>query len=188
MFKSISKHRYSLLGTLLAFSNLYLAYLFRFDLIPLKLPYTVIESILYLENPVYNFGGFFVDGTKPTIFRLPTIFILLYVSLNLYKYLLKPHTKSQTIFAIILLGGLGGLTLDILAYGSVCDWLGFMIPGGRYYSLLNISDLMILVSAPFAAIICIPNIILKIVAFVFSILVIGANSYYHFIALYNLII
>ena len=113
---------------------------------------------------------------------------MLYVSFNLYKYLLKPHTKSQTIFAIILLGGLGGLTLDILAYGSVCDWLGLMIPGGRYYSLLNISDLMILVSAPFAAIICIPNIILKIVAFVFSILVIGANSYYHFIALYNLII
>ena len=185
---SILKHRYALFGTLLAFGNLYLAYLFRFDLIPLKLPYTLIENILYLDNPVYNFGGFFVDGSEPTIYRLPTIFILLYVSYNLYKYLLKPHTKSQTIFAIILLGGLGGLTLDILAYGSVCDWLGFMIPGGRYYSLLNISDLMILVSAPFAAIICIPKIILKIVAFVFSILVIGANSYYHFIALYNLII
>ena len=35
---------------------------------------------------------------------------------------------------------MGGLTLDILSYGSVCDWLGFMIPGGRYYSLFNISD------------------------------------------------
>ena len=184
----IKKYRYALFGTLLAFGNLYLSYLFRFDLITLKLPYTLIENILYLDNPVYNFGGFFVDGSEPTIYRLPTIFILLYVSYNLYKYLLKPHTKSQTIFAIILLGGLGGLTLDILAYGSVCDWLGFIIPGGRYYSLLNISDLMILVSAPFAAIICIPKIILKIVAFVFSILVIVANSYYHFIALYNLII
>ena len=185
---SITKHRYALFGTLLAFINLYLSYLFRFDLIPIKLPYTLIENILYLDNPVYNFGGFFVDGSEPTIYRLPTIFILLYVSYNLYKYLLKPHTKSQTIFAIILLGGLGGLTLDILAYGSVCDWLGFMIPGSRYYSLLNISDLMILVSAPFAALLCIPNFILKVIAFIFSILVIGANSYYHFIALYKLII
>jgi len=113
---------------------------------------------------------------------------LIYVSYNLYKYLPKPHTKLQTIFAIILLGGLGGLTLDILAYGSVGDWLGFMIPGSRYYSLLNISDLMILVSAPFAALLCIPNFILKLIAFTFSILVIGANSYYHFIALYKLII
>ena len=112
---------------------------------------------------------------------------MIYVSYNLYKYLLKPHTKLQTIFAIILLGGLGGLTLDILAYGSVCDWLGFMIPGGRYYSLLNISDLMILVSAPFTALLCIPNFILKVIAFLFSILVIGANSNYHIIALYKLI-
>ena len=112
---------------------------------------------------------------------------MLYVSYNLYKYLLKPHTKSQTIFAVILLGGLGGLTLDILAYGSVCDWLGFMIPGSRYYSLLNISDLMILVSAPFAALLCIPNFSLKLIAFIFSILVIGANSFYHLIALYKLI-
>ena len=184
---SISKHRYALFGTLLAFGNLYLAYLFRYEILPLKLPYTLIENILYLDNPVYNFGGFFVDGSEPTIYRLPTIFILIYVSYNLYKYLLKPHTKSQTIFAVILLGGLGGLTLDILAYGSVCDWLGFMIPGGRYYSLLNISDLMILVSAPFAALLCVPNFILKVTAFIFSILVIGANSYYHFIALYKLI-
>jgi lipoprotein signal peptidase len=185
---SITKHRYALFGTLLAFINLYLSYLFRFDLIPIKLPYTLIENILYLDNPVYNFGGFFVDGSEPTIYRLPTIFILLYVSYNLYKYLLKPHTKSQTIFAVLLLGGVGGLTLDILSYGSVCDWLGFMIPGSRYYSLLNISDLMILISAPFAALLCIPNFILKVIAFIFSILVIGANSYYHFIALYNLII
>ena len=112
---------------------------------------------------------------------------MIYFSYVLYKYLLKPHTKSQTIFAVILLGGLGGLTLDILAYGSVCDWLGFMIPGSRYYSLLNISDLMILVSAPFASLLCIQNLILKVIAFAFSILVIGANSYYHFIALYKLI-
>ncbi len=185
---SISKHRYSLLGTLLAFGNIYLSYLFRYESFPLKLPYTLIENILYLDNPAYNYGGFFVDGSEPTIYRLPTIFILLYVSYNLYKYLLKPHTKSQTIFAIILLGGLGGLTLDILAYGSVCDWLGLMIPGSRYYSLLNISDLMVLVSAPFAALLCIPKFILKVIAFTFSILVIGANSYYHFIALYKLII
>ena len=98
---------------------------------------------VHLDNPAYNYGGFFVDGSAPTIYRLPTVLILIYVTYILYKYLLKSHTKSQTIFAVILLGGLGGLTLDILAYGSVCDWLGFMIPGSRYYSLLNISDLMI---------------------------------------------
>ena len=116
------KHLFSLIGTSLAFGNLYLAYLFRTENIPIKLPYTIINNILYLDNPIYNFGGFFVDGSEPTIYRLPTVFILIYISYVLYKYLLKPHTKSQTIIAVILLGGLGGLTLDILAYGSVCDW------------------------------------------------------------------
>ena len=80
---------------------------------------------------------------------------------------------------------MGGLTLDILAYGSVCDWLGFMISEIRYYSLLSISDLITLISAPFSALLCIPNFILNVIAFAFSILFIGANSYYHFIALYN---
>ncbi len=182
------KHLFSLIGTSLAFGNLYLSYLFRFESFSLKLPYTIIENVLYLDNPAYNYGGFFVDGSEPTIYRLPTVLILIYVTYILYKYLLKSHTKSQTIFAVLLLGGVGGLTLDILAYGSVCDWLGFMIPGSRYYSLLNFSDLMILISAPFAALLCIPNLIMRLIAFIFSILVIAANSYYHFIALYNLII
>ena len=62
-----------------------------------------------------------------------------------------------------------------------------MIPGGRYYSLLNISDVMILVFAPFIALLCILNFNLKVIAFTFSILVIGSNSYYHIIALYKLI-
>ena len=62
-----------------------------------------------------------------------------------------------------------------------------MIPGGRYYSLLNISDVMILVSAPFVALLCILNFNLKVIVFTFSILVIGAKSHYHIIALYKLI-
>ena len=62
-----------------------------------------------------------------------------------------------------------------------------MIPGGRYYSLLNISDVMILVSAPFVALLCILNFKLKVIAFTFSILVTGAKSHYHIIALYKLI-
>lgn len=62
-----------------------------------------------------------------------------------------------------------------------------MILGGRYYSLLNISDVMILVFAPFIALLCILNFNLKVIAFTFSILVIGANSHYHIIALYKLI-
>ena len=182
---AILKHRYALLGSLLAFGNLYLAYLFRFDLVPLKLPYDLIENILYLDNPVYNFGGFFVDGSEPTVRRLPTVFILIYVSYVLYRYLLRARTRLQTLFSVLLLGGVGGLTLDILSYGSVTDWLGFMIPGGGYYSMLNISDLMILISAPFASLLCIQNIFLKLIAFTFSVTVIGANSYYHFITIYN---
>jgi len=47
---------------------------------------------------------------------------------------------------------------------------------------------MILISTPFAALLYIPNLIMKLIAVIFSILVIAANSYYHFIALYNLII
>ena len=62
-----------------------------------------------------------------------------------------------------------------------------MIPGGRYYSLLNISDVMILVSAPFVALLCILNVNLKVIVFTFSILVIGEKSHYHIIALYKLI-
>ena len=62
-----------------------------------------------------------------------------------------------------------------------------MIPGGRYYSLLNISDVMILVFAPFIALLCILNLSLKVIAFTFSKLVIRANSHYHIIALYKLI-
>ena len=185
MMNAILRHRYALLGCALAFGNLYLAYLFRFDLVPLKLPYDLIENILYLDNPVYNFGGFFVDGSEPTVRRLPTVLILIYVSYILYRYLLRTRTRLQTLFSVLLLGGVGGLTLDILSYGSVTDWLGFMIPGGRYYSMLNISDLMILISAPFASLLCIQNIFLKLIAFTFSVIVIGANSYYHFITIYN---
>ena len=185
MMNAILRHRYALLGSLLAFGNLYLAYLFRFDLVPLKLPYDLIGNFLYLDNPVYNFGGFFVDGSEPTVRRLPTVIILIYISYVLYRYLLRTRTRLQTLFSVLLLGGVGGLTFDILSYGSVTDWLGFIIPGGRYYSMLNLSDLMILISAPFASLLCIQNIFLKLIAFTFSVIVIGANSYYHFITIYN---
>ena len=179
------RHRYALLGCALAFGNLYLAYLFRFDLVPFKLPYDLIDGILFIDNPVYNFGGFFVDGSEPSVRRLPTVLILIYVSYILYRYLLRTRLRSQTLFSVLLLGGVGGLTLDILSYGSVTDWLGFMIPGGRYYSMLNISDLMILISAPFASLLCIKNIVLKLIGFSFSLIVIVANSYYHLITIYN---
>ena len=46
---------------------------------------------------------------------------------------------------------------------------------------------MILVSAQFVELLCILNFNLKVIAFTFSILVIGAKSYYHIIALYKLI-
>ena len=182
---NLLKYKYALTGTLLAFGNLYLSYLFRYDLVPLKLPFTLVENLLFLDNPIYNYGGFFIDGSQPTLKRLPTVLILIYLCYILYKYLLKKNTKLQNIFAILLLGGVGGLTLDILSYGNVCDWMGFMIPGGRYYSMLNISDLMILISAPFASLLCIKNIVLKLIGFSFSLIVIVANSYYHLITIYN---
>ena len=185
---NLLKYKYTIIGTLLAFGNLYLSYLFRYDLVPLKLPFTLVENLLFLDNPIYNYGGFFIDGSQPTLKRLPTVLILIYLCYILYKYLLKKNTKLQNIFAILLLGGVGGLTLDILSYGNVCDWIGFMIPGGRYYSKLNISDLMILISAPFVSLLCIQNIFLKLMAFSFAIIVISANSYYHFLTIINLII
>ena len=46
MMNAILRHRYALLGSLLAFGNLYLAYLFRFDLVPFKLPYDLIENVI----------------------------------------------------------------------------------------------------------------------------------------------
>ena len=46
---------------------------------------------------------------------------------------------------------------------------------------------MILVSAQFVELLCILNFNLKVIAFTFSILVIGAKSHYHIIALYKLI-
>ena len=102
IMNAILKHRYALLGSLLAFGNLYLAYLFRFDLVPLKLPYDLIGNILYLDNPVYNFGGFFVDGSEPTVRRLPTVLILIYVSYILYRYLLRTRTRLQTLFTMLI--------------------------------------------------------------------------------------
>ena len=186
--QSLLKYKYALTYILIAFGNLYLSYLFRYDLVPLKLPFTLVENLLFLDNPIYNYGGFFIDGSQPTLKRLPTVLILIYLCYILYKYLLKKNTKLQNIFAILLLGGVGGLTLDILSYGNVCDWIGFMIPGGRYYSKLNISDLMILISAPFVSLLCIQNIFLKLMAFSFAIIVISANSYYHFLTIINLII
>ena len=89
----------------------------------------------------------------------------------------------QSLFAATLLGGVGELTLDILAYGSVCDWLGFKVPEANIYSMTNISDLMILVSAPIAALIHIKGLIACSLAFCIAIAIIGSSTYYHFAAL-----
>ena len=137
----------------------------------------------FLTQPAFNWGGFFVDGEQPTIYRLPSVNLLVWLSYSLSRYLLGLNTKTQSLFAAILLGGVGGLTLDILAYGSVCDWLGFTVPSSTIYSQLNPSDLLILISAPTAAIICIRSKLKKLFALSLAILVIGANTYYHFIAL-----
>lgn len=137
----------------------------------------------FLTQPAFNWGGFFVDGEQPTIHRLPSVILLVWLSYSLSKYLRDINTKTQSLFASILLGGVGGLMIDILAYGSVCDWIGFAVPGSSIYSRFNPSDLMILIAAPTASIICIRSKLKKLFALSLAMLVIGANTYFHFIAL-----
>ena len=167
------------IGLSLAAINLLLAYYFRENASQYTFP--DIENLrwFFLSEPVFNWGGFFVDGSSPTIHRLPTVLFLVWASISLFRYLSFNHTRVQRLSAAVLLGGLGGLTLDILAYGSVCDWLRFSVPGAMFYSMLNISDLMILFSAPIAALICFERWLFRAPAFIFAIAVIGANTHYH---------
>ena len=167
-------------GLLLAACNLALAYHFRENASQYHLPSVEDIRWFFLSVPVFNWGGFFVDGDAPTIHRLPTVVFLIWASLSLLRYSSYKRTTLQQISAIVLLGGLGGLTLDILAYGSVCDWLGFSLPGSGFYSMSNISDLMILFSAPVAAFVCFDRWLYRIPAFCFAMAVIGANTYYYF--------
>ena len=166
-------------GIFLACTNLLLSFYFRENASQFIFPDPDEIKWFFLSEPVFNWGGFFVDGSSPTIHRLPTVLFLLWASISLFKYLRRERAKVQQLSANLLLVGLGGLTLDILAYGSVCDWLGFSLLGSPIYSMLNISDLMILVSAPIAAIVCVERWYLRFLGSLFALTVIGANSYYH---------
>lgn len=179
----ISKHHWLIFGLSLATFNLALSYYFRENIDHFDVPTLAEAQWFFIAKPAFNWGGFFVDGDSPTIHRLPSVILLVWLSYSLNKYLRGNNTKTQSFFAAILLGGVGGLTLDILAYGSVCDWLGFAVSGSTIYSQFNPSDLMILISAPTATIVCIRPILKKLFALSLAILVIGANTYYHFIAL-----
>ena len=170
---------WAIVGLLLASFNLALAYYFRENASQFIFPDPDELNWFFLSEPVFNWGGFFVDGSSPTVHRLPTVLFLLWASISLLRYLCHNRTKAQRLSAAVLLGGLGGLTLDILAYGSVCDWLGFSVPGAMFYSMLNISDLMILFSAPIASLVCFERWLFKAPAFIFAMAVIGANTYYH---------
>jgi lipoprotein signal peptidase len=173
-------------GLLAASGNLYLSYHFHVNSVDMVFQDPKDMTWFFIGEPVYNWGGFFVDGTEPTIHRLPSTLFLVWLSISLCRYLMIKRTFFQSLFAALLLGGVGGLTLDILAYGSVCDWLGFRVPMAPVYSMTNISDLMILVSAPVASIICVKNVIGRIIAICVAIAIIGANTFYHFAALYHL--
>ena len=174
---------FMLLGLFLAAFNLFLADYFRG--IEDQLPSVALNTPdwFFIAKPVYNWGGFFVDGSAPTLHRLPTVVFLIWLSIMLTRYLRMQRTLIQSASTAILLGGIGGLTLDILAFGSVCDWLGFHVPNASVFSQLNVSDLMILFAAPVAAISCPQKIGLRFICFVAAFLVIAANSYYHIIAL-----
>jgi len=176
----VKRYRWATLGISLAICNLALSYHFRLNTDHFDAPTLAEAQWFFIAKPAFNWGGFFVDGDSPTIHRLPTVLFLLWASIGLGKYLLVKRTVLQSLSASLLLGGLGGLALDILSYGSVCDWLGFSFPGAAFYSMLNISDLMILVSAPVVAIVCLQRLLFSIPAFIFATAVIGANTYYHF--------
>jgi len=176
----VKRYRWAILGISLAICNLALSYHFRLNTDHFDAPTLAEAQWFFIAKPAFNWGGFFVDGDSPTIHRLPTVLFLLWASVSLGKYLLVKRTALQSLSAIMLLCGLVGLALDILSYGSVCDWLGFSFPGATFYSMLNISDLMILVSAPVVAIVCFQRLLFSIPAFIFAIAVIGANTYYHF--------
>ena len=175
----LSKYFWPSIGVSLATFNLLLACYFRENASQFIFPEPDDIEWFFLSEPVFNWGGFFVDGSSPTIHRLPTVLFLLWASIGLFKYLRFERTRVQQLSASLLLGGLGGLTLDILAYGSVCDWLGFSLPGSPIDSMLNVSDLMILVSAPVASVVCIERWYLRLLGFLFALTVIGTNSYYH---------
>jgi hypothetical protein len=176
----IGKYQWLIFGLSLATFNLALSYYFRENIDHFNVPTLAEAQWFFIAKPAFNWGGFFVDGDSPTIHRLPTVLFLLWASIGLGKYLLAKRTALQSLSASMLLGGLGGLALDIFSYGSVCDWLGFSFPSATFYSMLNISDLMILVSAPVVAIVCFQRLLFSIPAFIFAIAVIGANTYYHF--------
>jgi len=103
-------------GIFLACTNLLLSFYFRENASQFIFPDPDEIKWFFLSEPVFNWGGFFVDGSLPTIHRLPTVLFLLWASISLFKYLRRERTRIQQLFANLLLGGLGGLTLDILAY------------------------------------------------------------------------
>ena len=174
---------YMLLGLFLAVFNLFLADYFRGIEDQLLSVALNTPDWFFIAKPVYNWGGFFVDGSAPTLHRLPTVVFLIWLSILLTRYLRTQRSFIQSASAAILLGGIGGLTLDILAFGSVCDWLGFHVPNASIFSQLNLPDLMILLAAPVAAIVCPQKIWLRFICFAAAFLVIAANSYYHVVAL-----
>ena len=103
----------------LATFNLYLSYFFRTT--DLQFSPISIETAnwFFLAKPTLNWGGFFIDGDQPSIHRLPTTLFLVLACGSLISYLRAERTLVEGLSAVILLGGLGGLTLDVLAFGSV---------------------------------------------------------------------
>jgi lipoprotein signal peptidase len=174
---------FTLFGLIASAINLLLSYHFNANAENLIFSEPLDSNWFFIGQPVFNYGGFFVSSSEPTIYRLPSTIFLICLIIALFRYLMHTRTVTQSFFAAILLGGVGGLTLDILAYGSVCDWLGFKVPEATIYSMTNISDLMIFVSAPIAALICIKGLIARSLAFCTAIAIVGSSTYYHFAAL-----
>ena len=172
-----------LFGFLAATANLFLSYYFHANAENLVFSEPLDSNWFFIGEPEFNYGGFFVSSSEPTIYRLPSTIFLVCLSIALCRYLMRRREFFQSLFAATLLGGVGGLTLDILAYGSGCDWLGFKVPEATVYSMTNISDLMILVSAPIAALTCIKGLIARSLAFCIAIAIVGSSTYYHFVAL-----
>ena len=185
------KHPFTTIALVLAIINLSFSIYFRTfgDEFPkhfLETPDWLFESDntpnwFFISQPIYNWGSFFSDVSTFNFWRLPIVLFLISLSLTLVKYLNKKRPTVQALSASILLGGFGGLTLDILTYGNVCDWLGFHVPNSPIVSLFTIADIMILVAAPVASVCCPRGKTAKSAWLLLSTIIIMSNLYFHFL-------
>jgi hypothetical protein len=95
-------------GLLAAASNLFLSYYFHANAENLVFSEPVDSNWFFLGEPVFNYGGFFISSSEPTIYRLPSTIFLVCLSIALCRYLMGRRAFFESFFGATLLGGVGG--------------------------------------------------------------------------------